>query len=135
MILKLLLTLGVIGVAWLVLRQRYRRSRLPAAEQPPRLVPPAARTSERMPRLAAYALIVCMLLASGVMLYLQWRDEYRVVTVRVVNTQTGRTLTYEARRGDVAEHQFQTLDGRTVYVAEIERIEIGGASLPPEMAP
>ncbi|MGD8588677.1 MAG: hypothetical protein PVG22_07565 [Chromatiales bacterium] len=127
---KLLLTLGVIGVAWLVLRNRSRRSQLPAAGQPARLMPPASKTSERMPRLAAYALIVCMLLASGVVLYLQWRDEYRIVTVRVVNTQTGQTLTYEARRGDVEQHQFQTLDGRTVYVAEIERIEVGSVAGP-----
>jgi hypothetical protein len=131
MILKLLLTLGVIGVAWLVLRNRYRRSQLPAAEQPARLSPPVAKRADRMPRVAAYVLILFMLLASGVVLYLQWRDEYRVVTVRVVNTQTGQALTYEARRGDVAQHQFQTLDGRTVYVAEIERIEIGGDPFPP----
>jgi hypothetical protein len=131
MFMKLLLTLGVIGVAWLVLRNRYRRSQIPAPSQPPRLQSPPARSNERLPRLAAYGLIAGMLLASGVVLYLQWRDEYRIVTVRVINTQTGQFLTYEARRGDVAQHQFQTLDGRTVYVAEIERIEIGGGPFSP----
>ena len=131
MFMKLLLTLAVIAVAWLVLRNRYRRSQIAAPSQPPRLQSPPARTSDRLPRLAAYALIFGMLLASGVVLYLQWRDEYRIVTVRVINAQTGQTLTYEARRGDVEQHQFLTLDGRTVYVAEIERIEIGGDALPP----
>ena len=131
MFMKLLLTLGVIFVAWLVLRNRSRRNRLPAVGQAPRLQPPQTRGSERLPRLAAYALITGMLLASAVVLYLQWRDEYRVVTVRVINTQTGQVLTYEARRGDVAQHRFQTLDGRTVYVAEIERIEVGGMPYSP----
>jgi hypothetical protein len=131
MFMKLLLTLAVIGVAWWVLHNRQRRNRLPAVEQPPSLQPPPAKGTDRWPRVAAYALIVGMLLASGVMLYLQWRDEYRIVTVRVINTQTGQILTYEARRGDVAQHQFQTLDGRTVYVAEIERIEIGGERFAP----
>jgi len=126
MFMKLLLTLTVIAIAWLVLRNRYRRSQLPAGEQSPRLAPPSARGSERWPRLAAYILITGMLLASAVLLYLQWRDEYRVVTVRVINTQTGQSLTYEARRGDVDPHRFQTLDGRTIYAAEVERIEIGG---------
>ena len=129
MFMKLLLTLGVIGVAWLVLR--HRRNRLPATGQPTRLIAPPARSAERIPRVAAYALIVCMLLASGVVLYLQWRDEYRIVTVRVINTQTGQAVSYEARRGDVTQHQFQTLDGRTVFVAEIERIELGVDPYPP----
>lgn len=130
MIMKLLLTLGVIGVAWLVLRNRYRRSQLPLIQPPVRLAPPTTRRFDWTPRLAAYALIVCMILASGVVLYLQWRDEYRIVTVRVINTQTGQTLVYEARRGDVAMRQFQTLDGRVVSVADIERIEMGGETHP-----
>ncbi len=130
MFMKLLLTLGVIGVAWLILRNRYRRSQLPVIEEPARLAPPPTRRFERTPRLAAYALILSMILASGVVLYLQWRDEYRIVTVRVINTQTGRTLTFEARRGDVELRQFQTLDGRVVSVADIERIEMGGEERP-----
>jgi hypothetical protein len=127
---KLLFTLGVIGLVWLVLRSRIQRSQLPAREAPARLAPPRQLRAERMPRLAAYALILCMILASGVVLYLQWRDEYRIVTVRVINTQTGQTVTYQARRGDVDQRQFQTLDGRTVNVAEIERIEMGSEAYP-----
>jgi hypothetical protein len=126
MIWKLLLTLAVIAGAWLVLRNRYRREQLPVGETPPRLTSTRSQSADRIPRYAAYGLIVFMILASGAYLYLQWRDEYRIVTVRVINTQSGQTLTYQARRGDVAERHFQTLDGRIVNVADVERIELGG---------
>lgn len=125
MITKLLLTLGVIGVAWLVVRNRSRPSQVSSAEQTARLAAPSIQQSSRTPRLAAYGLIIFMILASGVVLYLQWRDEYRIVTVQVINTQTGQSVTYAARRGDVEERHFQTLDGRIVNVANIERIEMG----------
>lgn len=126
MISKLLLTLMVIAVAWLVLQHRAGRGRLPSTGQPPRFAAQPNPRTNRVPRLAAYGLILFMMLASGFYLFLQWRDEYRVVTVRVINTQTGETLTYTARRGDVGDRRFETLDGRVVSVAQIERIEIGG---------
>ncbi len=126
MITKLLLTLSVIGIAWLVIRNRSRRGEIASTEQPMRLRAPASQQNSQAPRLAAYGLIVFMILASGVFLYLQWRDEYRIVTVQVINTQTGESVTYEARRGDVDGRRFETLDGRVVTVADIERIEMGG---------
>ncbi len=128
MITKILFTLGVIGIAWLVIRQRSRRAEVAATEQPKRLAAQQHKVSNPTPRLAAYGLIVFMILASGVFLYLQWRDEYRVVTVRVINSQTGDTVSYEARRGDVEAREFVTLDGRTVNVAAVERIETGAES-------
>ncbi|KRT56502.1 hypothetical protein [Candidatus Endoriftia persephonae] len=129
MITKLLLTLGVIGIAWLVLRQRARRVRqIEAAERSPQLSAPAKPSGMVTPRLAAYGLVIFMILVSSLFLYLQWRDEYRIVTVRVVNTQTGESLIYEARRGDVEGRHFETLDGRVITVADVERIEMGRES-------
>lgn len=126
MISKLLFTLGVIGIAWLVIRNRSRSDQVSSAEQTTRLTAPSIQQTSRTPRLAAYGLIVFMILASGVVLYLQWRDEYRIVSIQVINTQTGQSVIYEARRGDVDDRQFQTLDGRIVNVADIERIEMSG---------
>lgn len=129
MITKLLFTLGVIGVIWLMIRHRSRSEPVSLHRDAPHLITQNTAQQRQNPaRLAAYALIVCMILASGVILYLQWRDEYRIVTVRVINTQTDKAVNYQARRGDVDARQFQTLDGRIVNVADIERIEIGGDS-------
>lgn len=126
MITKLLLTLGVIAIAWLVLRNRSRRGQVAAGERAAQLAAPAERRRDGAPRLAAYTLVVFMILGSGLFLYFQWRDEYRIVTVEVINTQTGHSVSYQARRGDVDARSFLTLDGRQVNVAETERIEMGG---------
>ncbi len=91
----------MIGIAWLVLRQRARRVRqIEAAERSPQLSAPAKPSGMVTPRLAAYGLVIFMILVSSLFLYLQWRDEYRIVTVRVVNTQTGREP-HLARHGAV----------------------------------
>ena len=68
-----------------------------------------------------------MILGSGLFLYTQWQDRYRVVTVAVVDTQTGARIEYQARRTDVAERHFVTLDGVEVSVADTERIELRSA--------
>jgi hypothetical protein len=70
-----------------------------------------------------------LLLGSGAYIFMQWQDLSRVVTVVVVDTQTGRSVSYQARRGDIDERHFVTLDGREVNVANSERIELEPASL------
>jgi len=47
-----------------------------------------------------------------------------MLTVHVINTQTGARSSYQARREDVQASSFTTVDGRKVYVAGIERIEV-----------
>jgi hypothetical protein len=126
MITKLLLTIGVILVAWLVLRNRQKRMSAPPPA--PRLQV-AARDGVNPWKWAGYLLVVVMILGSGLFLYAEWQDRYRVVTVGVVNTQTGERIEYQARRMDVEDRRFVTLDGREVSVADTERIELQSAPL------
>ncbi|MEJ2453785.1 MAG: antitermination protein NusG [Candidatus Thiodiazotropha sp.] len=126
MITKLLFTLGVIFVGWLVLRNRQQRMSAPPPE--PRLQAPS-RNGINPWKWAGYLLVVVMILGSGLFLYAEWQDRYRVVTVSVVNTQTGERIDYEARRMDVEDRRFVTLDGREVSVADTERIELQSAPL------
>lgn len=51
-------------------------------------------------------------------------EEQREVIVEVVNTRTGETKQYKVEKGDVRGRTFRTVDGRTVTVADVERIEI-----------
>ena len=125
MITKLLLTLGVILAAWLVLRNRQKRMSAPPPE--PRLQAPVRRGFNPW-KWGGYVLVVVMILGSGLFLYAEWQDRFRVVTVTVVNTQSGERLDYHARRMDVDERRFVTLDGREVSVADTERIELHAAS-------
>ena len=114
----------LILAAWWVLRNRQRRIDAVASE-PPRIAPP--RSGANPWKWGGYLLVLCMILGSGLFLYTEWQDRYRVVTVAVVNTQTGERIEYQARRMDVAERHFVTLDGIEVSVADTERIELQSA--------
>lgn len=125
MITKLILTLTVIAIAWLVVRNRQQRTQAITHDSQPE----AALRGSGNPlfRWGAYMLLVMLLLGSGAYLYVQWQDHARVVTVVVVDTQTGRSVSYQARRGDIEARRFVTLDGREVSVANNERIELESA--------
>jgi hypothetical protein len=58
------------------------------------------------------------------MIYIEVSDSYTTVTVHVINTQTGTRTSYQARRDDIQANSFTTLEGRSVYVAGVERIEV-----------
>ncbi|MCU7915823.1 MAG: antitermination protein NusG [Candidatus Thiodiazotropha sp. (ex Gloverina cf. vestifex)] len=121
MIGKILLTLFVIIIAWLVISNRQRRMTAVAAQ--PRVTHVEAKTSSLW-KWGGYIFIILMIIGSGLFLYMEWQDRYRVVAVQVIDSQTGKSTYYQARRMDVDERSFVTLDGREVSVAETERIEL-----------
>jgi len=117
---KILLTLVVILGAYAVIRARMRQdggsesARSAPASMP--LIPPGT------VRAVSYGLIAVMVLGSLLWLYLDWEAGREVVTVQVINANTGGIATYRARRADVAGRHFTTLDGRRVTLADIERM-------------
>ncbi|MES9992952.1 MAG: hypothetical protein ABW098_13420 [Candidatus Thiodiazotropha sp.] len=127
MITKLILTLTVIAIAWLVVRNRQQRMQAITHQGQPSEAPKPAHNP--LLKWGAYLLLVMLLLGSGLFLYTQWQDLARVVTVTVIDTQTGRSVSYQARRGDIEERHFVTLDGREVNVANSERMELESSSL------
>lgn len=46
------------------------------------------------------------------------------VTVHVINVKTGTKQTYTAEQKNIQGGRFTTIDGRTIYVADVERVEI-----------
>jgi hypothetical protein len=124
---KLLLTAAVILGAYLAIRGRMQRARdpVPVSDAPQRepLVPPGALKA------IAYGLVAVMVAGSLLWLYLDYEAGREVVTVRVINANTGEATTYMARRADVRGRQFTTLDGRPVTLSDVDRMELGtGAS-------
>jgi len=120
---KILLTLAVILGAWLVIRQRMERARTPAP-------PPGARRPLLPPtfvRALAYGLVTVMAAGSLLWLYLDWEAGRGLVNVRVINANTGEVTSFQARRQDIEDRQFTTLDGRRVTLAEIERMVLEDA--------
>ncbi len=119
MLSKILLTLTVILVIYGVMRTRLRtegRNQGPQSPPRPPLIP-LVRV-----RALAYGLLVAMVSGSLLLLYSGWEEGREVVSVQVINTNTGAVVTYQARRSDIEGRQFTTLDGRRVMLAEVERL-------------
>jgi anti-sigma-K factor RskA len=122
MIGKLLLTLAVILGAYGVLRARWRAKRIESGVAPGLDRPQRSDSSWQTMRLAASLLIAIMAVGSALYLANRWFEDQEVVQVQVINANTGRITLYESRRGSVAGREFQTLDGRTIRLADVERM-------------
>jgi hypothetical protein len=117
MISKILITLAVIGVCMMLLsaRDKPRLKRVPN---------PEAERNRKLMRNAALAFMLVMVLAAGVLIYLEYDKRNAVVTVHVINTQSGASKSYRVLKGDIRSDGFTTTDGVQVFVAGVERIEI-----------
>jgi cell division septal protein FtsQ len=120
MLTKIIFTLAVIvGCLWFASSKRNQE--LQSIENKP-----SKKESERKLLLtrSAFAFMFLMVLAAGVVVYLELRDDYETVTVHVINSETNARTSYEAQRQDVTENSFITLEGRKVFVADVERVEV-----------
>lgn len=117
---KILLTLAVILGTYYVIRTRMQYDRKPATNPPlrPSLVPPGILKG------IAYGLVVAMVMGSLLWLYLGYQSGREIVTVRIINANTGNVTTYQARRVDVQDQRFTTLDGRPIILADVDRMEL-----------
>jgi len=120
MLTKILLTLGVIiGCLWMLSARREKtESKLKV------IANPKDQQRQKLLRTGAWTFMALMILAAVVMMSVNLWDQNAVVTVHVVNTQTGERTSYQAHREDVQSNSFTTLEGRKVFSAGIERIEI-----------
>ena len=116
---KLLLTLAVIAGAYAVIRARMRaadpNASRAAAPRPPLVPPPLLRN-------LAFGLVVMMVTGSLLWLYLDWEARREVVSVQVINANTGQITNYQARRGEIGQRGFETLDGRRVELSDVDRM-------------
>ena len=117
MISKILITLGVIVACMMMLSAR-------AKPQLKRVENPAAVRNRRLMRNAAFGFMALMVVAAAVMIYLEVDSRNDVVTVEVINSQSGESRAYRVRRNAIHSDGFTTTDGLQVFVADVERIEI-----------
>jgi len=128
MFLKLLLTALVIAGALLTLRMRRQRNMRQYTSLAPVLNAPLDKQRQsrrRMTQFLAAGAVFLMLAGATLYLYHQWSDAYQVVTVRVIDTRSAQATSYQVYKGDIDGRTFITTDGRTVTLAEVERLEIG----------
>ena len=120
MIWKLLLTAAVLLGAYGVIRARIRAQRVAQGLEPPRqpLFPPGTI------RLTAALLVAVMVIGSAFYLLQDWLHDQETIQVQVINANSGAITHYQARRGSVDGRRFQTLDGREIRLADVERMII-----------
>jgi len=118
MLSKILITALIVFVAYLVLRARGRRVTAVrtqvAAPDPPVI----------SPRVVAYLFLGVAAVSGALIYWAEWADDRQVITIRVINSRTGEAVTYQAHRGKIHGRQFETLDGREVSVADVDRVEL-----------
>ncbi|MCP4187417.1 MAG: hypothetical protein GY763_07425 [Gammaproteobacteria bacterium] len=121
MLTKILVTvLVIIGCMWMLSARRENTN--PQLKIVPN---PKNQQKQKLFRQAAWSFMLLMVIAAGVMISLELQDKNTVVTVHVINTQSGQSISYKARREDIQSNNFTTVEGRKIFVAGVERVEIG----------
>lgn len=120
MLTKILLTLTVIVVCVLVISARRKNPKVTTSIA----VNKEALARQKQLRQAAWIFMGVMVVAAGIMMTVELWDKNALVTVHVINTQSGERMSYQARREDVSQNSFTTVEGRRIFTAGVERIEI-----------
>ena len=119
MITKILFTLAVITLCmW------FFSARSGANSQLREVINPALIKRKKRMLQVALAFMAVMVIAAGIIVYQDISAPPAVVTVHVINTQSGEKITYRAIKDEIQGDSFTTLDGRRIYVAGIERLEV-----------
>ena len=120
MLTKILLTIGVIMACVWVISNR-RDNPQPKIKT---IVSKEVQERRKLLRMGAWTFMGIMVVAAVIMITVELWDQNALVTVHVINTQTGERISYQARREDVQKNSFTTIEGRQIYTAGVERIEI-----------
>lgn len=125
MITKILFTISIIVGVIFFLRLRNASDDNSSRSNPAQKRQAAAPSEgEKMFRQGAWLFLILMGLSALVMVVYELGEQYDTATVHVVNIQTGKTSSYQAEMKDIKSSQFTTLEGRTIYIADVERMEV-----------
>ena len=131
---KTLLTIGIILLAIVWLRNM-RRARLQEEQASgPNGGPSAGRNSASTPRrsrlndyrFAAWLFLALMIGTGSYLYYLRWQEDNAVVTVILHRDGSNEPVTYQVLRNQLGNRAFTTIDGVHVTVAASERMEVLG---------
>jgi len=127
---KLLLTLAVIVIAFLFVRQRDLKAKTKASSPPvesaKKTTKPADDSLSADLRIGAYMFLVLMVGLGIALYYFQWQDDHAVLTVRLHSDSQAEPIEYQVYKFQLQERAFTTVDGILVTVASSERMEVEG---------
>lgn len=123
MILKILLTLGIVIAVLIWFRAQKTKQAHAMAKAQGRLINEKAdKNSWVKPLLFS---LTGLTIAVGVLLYyLSWQEDHTHYQITITNPQTGSTETYIALKKDMFGRMFITEGGLQVNASDLERIEI-----------
>ena len=125
MIGRILLTLAVIVIAYVFVRQRRlaeEAGNKPAAAKRDKV---RDELSQDM-RMAAYMFLVLMTGIGAAVYYFRWQDEHTVLTINLHRENQAQPVSYQVYKYQLQERSFTTIDGTQVTVAGSERMEVLG---------
>ena len=117
MIGKILLTLAVIAIAYLMVRRDHGSRRDTTQPDP---------TLHDDLRTASYLFLLFMVLVGTALYYFRWQDDHKLITVRLYSADQADPASYEVYKYQLAERSFTTVDGRAITVAGSDRMEVIG---------
>ncbi len=132
MVVKLLITLTVIFVAYLILRRRQtlnsNTAQLSKSGWKINTDDQSRNELNAEIRFGAYLFLVMMLTLSAGMGYVSWKNDHETVLVTLYrqnnNDAQDEKIVFHVYRQDLLERSFTTVDGIKVVVASDERMEI-----------
>ena len=123
MLTKLLITALVIAACFAYLR--FQSQRAATGNRQNANAETATRGSlPRQFRWLAAALIISGASAVIGFFIFEWFNGRTVLTVDVINPQTGELISYEVYKRDLQDRSFKTLNGQQIRISNNERIEI-----------
>lgn len=115
MLTKVLFTAAIIAIVVAIYRIRAARIGSYRNDQPQR---------NAFGLRVTYGFVALLIVIGGVFYFLHWRNEHRVVTIRVFDSQSGSATVYKAYRKSIQGLSFQSLDGKLVKLGEADRVEM-----------
>ncbi len=121
---KLFFTLIVFGAAILFIKKRQAEDE--RDERPNRAPPPPREMSEneKLFRQGAWLFLILMVISAIGIVAFKIGDRYATVEVRIINTRSGEVRHYRAQRDGIKSGYIITEDGKRIYLADVERMEV-----------
>ena len=131
MIGKILLTLAVMALAYLMARLNPKAKGDKSKSAPPKITAdyqkksPDSKMHDDL-RIACYFFLFFMAIVGGALYYYRWLDDHQLITVRLYSADQVGQASYAVYKYQLADRSFTTVDGRVITVADSDRMEIIG---------
>ncbi|MFT4748363.1 MAG: hypothetical protein ACI9E4_000026 [Pseudohongiellaceae bacterium] len=124
---KLIITVFVIAVAFIVVRQRNANRGKSTRQARPAATKDIEKDQlSKDMRIGAYLFLLVTAGIGGAMYYFQWQDDHSILTINLYRDSQVEPVSYDVYKHQLREKSFITVDGLSVAVAGSERMEIIG---------